>query len=52
MAAEILSGNKKASEIPVELPESLTLTINKKAAEEQGVEVKEEWGDDAEFYEE
>ncbi|WP_102262304.1 ABC transporter substrate-binding protein [Mesobacillus jeotgali] len=52
MAAEILSGSKKASEIPVELPKSLTLTINKKAAEEQGVEVKEEWGDDAEFHEE
>jgi putative tryptophan/tyrosine transport system substrate-binding protein len=52
MAAEILAGNKKASELPVELPKSLTLTINKKAAEEQGVEVKEEWGDNAEFYEE
>ncbi|CAM3673786.1 ABC transporter substrate-binding protein [Mesobacillus zeae] len=52
MAAKILSGEKKASEIPVELPASLTLTINKKAAKEQGVEVKEEWGKDAEFLEE
>jgi len=52
MAAQILAGDKKASEIPVELPKSLTLTINKKAAEAQGVVVKEEWGDNAEFYEE
>lgn len=52
MAAEILAGNKKPSDIPVELPKSLTLTVNKKAAKEQGVEVKEEWGEEAEFYEE
>lgn len=51
MAAEILSGNKKPSEIPVELPSSLTLVINKKAAETQGLEVKEEWKDLGEFYE-
>ncbi|MCM3692604.1 ABC transporter substrate-binding protein [Neobacillus niacini] len=51
MAAEILSGNKKASEIPVELPNSLTLWINKKAAQAQGIEVKEEWKDLGEFYE-
>jgi len=51
MAAEILSGNKKASEIPVELPKSLTLIINKKAAEAQGLKVKDEWKDLGEFYE-
>ncbi|WP_045523948.1 ABC transporter substrate-binding protein [Neobacillus niacini] len=51
MAAEILSGNKKASEIPVELPKSLTLVINKQAAEAQGLEVKDEWKDLGEFYE-
>jgi putative tryptophan/tyrosine transport system substrate-binding protein len=51
MAAEILSGNKKASEIPVELPKSLTLIINKQAAEAQGLEVKDEWKDLGEFYE-
>jgi putative tryptophan/tyrosine transport system substrate-binding protein len=51
MAAEILSGNKKASEIPVELPNSLTLVINKKAAEAQGLEVKDEWKELGEFYE-
>jgi putative tryptophan/tyrosine transport system substrate-binding protein len=52
MAAEILSGNKKPSEIPVELPKSLTLIINKKAAEAQGLTVKDEWKDLGEFYEE
>ncbi|MEX3713282.1 ABC transporter substrate-binding protein [Cytobacillus horneckiae] len=52
MAAEILKGNKTPAEIPVELPGSLSLIINKKAAEDQGVEVKEEWGENAEFYEE
>jgi putative ABC transport system substrate-binding protein len=52
MAAEILKGNKKPSEIPVELPGSLKLVINKKAAEAQGLEVKEEWADFAEFHEE
>lgn len=51
MAAEILKGNKKPSEIPVELPNSLTLMINKKAAEEQGLEVKQEWEKIATFYE-
>ncbi len=51
MAVEILTGKKKPSEIPVELPRSLTLMINKKAAETQGVEVKEEWKELGEFYE-
>lgn len=51
MAADILKGNKKPSEIPVELPSSLTLMINKKAAEAQGLEVKQEWEKIAEFYE-
>ncbi|WP_102272347.1 ABC transporter substrate-binding protein [Cytobacillus massiliigabonensis] len=51
MAAEILKGNKKVSDIPVELPGSLKLVINKKAAEAQGLEVKEEWAEIAEFFE-
>jgi putative tryptophan/tyrosine transport system substrate-binding protein len=51
MAAEILSGNKKASEIPVELPSSLALIINKQAAEAQGLEIKDEWKELGEFYE-
>ncbi|WP_462411846.1 ABC transporter substrate-binding protein [Neobacillus sp. Marseille-QA0830] len=50
MAADILSGNKKPSEIPVELPNSLKLVINKKAAEAQGLKVKDEWKSLGEFY--
>ncbi|CEG27342.1 ABC transporter substrate-binding protein [Bacillus sp. B-jedd] len=52
MAAEILAGKKKPSEIPVALPQSLTLMINKKAAEAQGLTVKDEWKNAGEFYEE
>ncbi|MDQ0220326.1 ABC transporter substrate-binding protein [Peribacillus cavernae] len=51
MAADILKGDKKASEIPVELPKDLKLMINKKAAEEQGVKVKPEWEKIGEFFE-
>ncbi|MBS4216076.1 MULTISPECIES: ABC transporter substrate-binding protein [Neobacillus] len=50
MAADILSGKKKTSEIPVELPKTLKLVINKKAAEAQGLDVKEEWSKLGEFY--
>ena len=52
MAVEILTGKKKASEIPVELPSSLKLVINKKAAETQGLKVKDEWKSLGEFFEE
>jgi putative ABC transport system substrate-binding protein len=51
MAADILKGNKKPSEIPVELPKDLKLVINKKAAEAQGVKVKPEWEKVGEFFE-
>jgi putative tryptophan/tyrosine transport system substrate-binding protein len=51
MAAEILKGEKKPSEINVEYPKSFKLMINKKAAEEQGLEVKDEWSELGEFYE-
>jgi putative tryptophan/tyrosine transport system substrate-binding protein len=50
MAAEILKGEKKASEIPVALPQTLKLVINKKAAAQQGVEIKPEWEKEAEIY--
>ena len=52
MAADILRGNKKASEIQVELPNSLKLVINKKAAEAQGLTVNEAWKSLGEFFEE
>jgi putative ABC transport system substrate-binding protein len=51
MAAEILSGKKKPSEIPVELPKTLKLVINKKAAEAQGLKVNPDWEKLGEFYE-
>lgn len=50
MAADILTGKKKTSEIPVQLPKSLKLVINKKAAKAQGLTVKEEWKSLGEFY--
>lgn len=50
MAADILSGKKKPSEIPVELPKTLKLVINKKAAEAQGLNVNPDWEKLGEFY--
>ncbi len=52
MAAKILKGEKKPSEINVEYPKNFKLMINKQAAEEQGVEVQDAWSDLGEFYEE
>ncbi|WML44888.1 ABC transporter substrate-binding protein [Neobacillus sp. PS3-40] len=51
MAADILSGKKKPSEIPVELPKTLKLVINKKAAATQGLKVNPDWEKLGEFYE-
>jgi putative ABC transport system substrate-binding protein len=51
MAADILTGKKKPSEIPVELPKTLKLVINKKAAEAQGLKVNDDWKKLGEFYE-
>ncbi|GLB58826.1 ABC transporter substrate-binding protein [Cytobacillus sp. NCCP-133] len=51
MAAQILKEGKKPSELPVQYPQNLKLVINKKAAEEMGIELKEEWNDLAEFVE-
>ncbi|WLR43078.1 ABC transporter substrate-binding protein [Bacillus carboniphilus] len=52
MAVEILEGNKKPSEMDVEPPNvDVKLTINKKAAEEQGITIKEEWNEKADYYE-
>ncbi|ALC90388.1 ABC transporter substrate-binding protein [Bacillus sp. FJAT-18017] len=51
MAVDILTGKKKPSDIQVALPQSLALMINKKAAEAQGLTVKDEWKNVGEFYE-
>lgn len=51
MAAQILTGEKTPADIPAEYPSSIELVINKKAAEEMGVELKEEWNEIAKFLE-
>jgi putative tryptophan/tyrosine transport system substrate-binding protein len=51
MAVKILDGDKKPSELNVETPEDAVLTFNKAAAEEQGLEIKDEWADLVEFLE-
>ncbi len=51
MAVKILKGEKKPSELNVQTPKNFELMFNKKAAEEQGVEVKEEWSKLGKFYE-
>lgn len=51
MAIEILKDGKKPSEIPAKYPSEIELVINKKAAKEMNVELKEEWNDIAKFLE-
>lgn len=51
MAAQILKGEKKPSDLPVQYPQNLKLLINKKAALEMNVELKDEWNSLAEFTE-
>ena len=51
MAALILKGEKQPSELPAQYPQNLKLVINKKAAEEMNIELKDEWNDIAEFIE-
>ncbi|MGN7176383.1 BMP family ABC transporter substrate-binding protein [Paenibacillus sp. FSL R5-0490] len=51
MAAKILKEGKKPSELPVQYPQNLKLVINKKAAEEMGIDLKDEWNGLAEFVE-
>ncbi len=49
MAAKILKGEKKASELPVQYPQNLKLVINKEAAKAMKIDLKEEWKDIAEY---
>lgn len=51
MAVKILTGEKTASELPVEYPSEIQLFINKEAAEAQGVEWNDDWDESAEFIE-
>lgn len=49
MAADILTGKKKISDLPVQHPDKLKLVINKKAAEAMGIKIKPEWDKMAEY---
>ncbi len=51
MAAQILKEGKSPSEIPAQYPQNLKLTINEDAAKEMGIEIKDEWRENAEFIE-
>ncbi|MBB6284083.1 ABC transporter substrate-binding protein [Geobacillus subterraneus] len=51
MAAAILKGEAKPSEIKPEYPKKLKLVINKQAAEKQGIQLKPEWDQMAEYIE-
>lgn len=51
MAVEVLTGEKTTLDIPVEYPADMQLFINKKAAEEQGIEWNSEWDETAEIVE-
>jgi putative ABC transport system substrate-binding protein len=51
LAAQILKGEKEPAELPVQYPPNLKLVINKNAAEEMNIELKDEWNDTAEFVE-
>lgn len=51
MAAKILKGEKKPSELPVQYPQKLKLLINKKAAKQMDIKIKDEWNKMAEFTE-
>lgn len=51
MAVQILKGEKKPADLPVQYPDSLKLVINKSAADKQGVKIKPEWEKDAEIIE-
>lgn len=51
MAADILTGEKKVEEVPVQYPKKLKLQMNAKAAEDMGIEIKDEWKEEAEIIE-
>lgn len=51
MAAEILTDDKEAGELPVEFPPNVEVYINKEAAEDQGIDWKDEWEEDANMVE-
>nr|WP_295971185.1 ABC transporter substrate-binding protein [uncultured Bacillus sp.] len=51
MAAQILRGEKEPADLPVQYPPKIKLVINKTAAKEMNIELKDEWKEAAEFIE-
>lgn len=51
MAAKILKGEATAADLSVQYPQNLKLKMNKKAADEMDIEVKEEWEEMGEYTE-
>ncbi|WLV25015.1 ABC transporter substrate-binding protein [Aciduricibacillus chroicocephali] len=49
MAVDILKGDKKTKDLPIEYPQDMKLMINKKAAEKQGVKWNKAWDKNAEI---
>jgi len=44
MAVKILKGEAKPADIPAQYPQKLKLLINKKVADDLGIEIKDSWG--------
>ncbi|MCL1697573.1 ABC transporter substrate-binding protein [Lysinibacillus sp. BPa_S21] len=44
MAVKILKGEAKPADIPAQYPQKLKLVINKKVADDLGIEIKDSWG--------
>ncbi|MBE4906714.1 ABC transporter substrate-binding protein [Bacillus luteolus] len=51
MAAQLLTQEKAASDLPVQYPQNLKLLINKTSANEMGIKLKTEWEQIAEYTE-
>lgn len=51
MAAQILKEGKKPADLPAQYPQKLKLLINKKAAKDMSIDIKDEWNKIAEFVE-
>ncbi|SFE72370.1 ABC transporter substrate-binding protein [Alteribacillus iranensis] len=49
MAAEVLSEESTPADIPAEYPQDMELFINREAGEAQGVDIHEDWEEEAQF---
>ena len=46
MAVKILKGEATPADTPAQYPQNLKLLINKKVADDLGIEIKDSWGAD------